>query len=67
MNARPSPNDFLSPSAIAGLLEVSIHTVYKWSARGWPHFPRHLRLPNGEIRVSGADFDEWVASRRKAA
>jgi excisionase family DNA binding protein len=52
---------FLSIEDIARLLDVSRDTVYKWSARGWPSFPkRAIPLPNGSVRVDRSSFEEWV-------
>ena len=47
---------------IAEDLCVSLNTVYKWSsrcrARGSPH---SIRLANGEKRVRGDWYQEWLA------
>ena len=45
---------------LASILKVSEQTLYKWSPRGWPYFPRHSKLPNGEIRVRWDHFMEWL-------
>ena len=45
---------------IAADLAVSPSTVYKWSARGQPWFPRAIRLRNGDIRVRRDWFEVWL-------
>ena len=45
---------------IAADLGVSINTVYKWSARGTPDFPRTIRLRNGELRVRDDWYQAWL-------
>ncbi len=50
---------WITVTEIAAILRVSRHSVYKWSPRGWPYFPRHIRLPNGEIRVSEDSLAAW--------
>ncbi len=46
---------------IAEDLCVSLNTVYKWSSRGEPWFPHSIRLANGEKRVRGDWYQEWLA------
>jgi predicted DNA-binding transcriptional regulator AlpA len=48
---------------IAEDLGVSSSTVYKWSARGAPWFPKSIRLKNGDIRVRQDWYDHWLASQ----
>lgn len=55
-----STPSFYKTSDLASILRVSPHTLSKWSARGWPYFPRHMKLPNGEIRVRIERFEEWL-------
>jgi predicted DNA-binding transcriptional regulator AlpA len=50
---------WLSIRQIAADLDVSTSTAYKWSARGTPWFPRHIRLHNGDIRVRR----DWYETR----
>lgn len=51
---------WLSIRQIAGDLGVSSSTVYKWSARGEPWFPRTIRLHNGDIRVRRDRYEQWL-------
>ena len=51
---------WLSIRQIAADLGVSSSTVYKWSARGVPWFPRTIRLHNGDIRVRRDWYDKWL-------
>ncbi|MDQ6615491.1 MAG: excisionase [Actinomycetota bacterium] len=45
---------------IASDLAVSSSTVYKWSARGQPWFPRAIRLRNGDLRVRRDWYEAWL-------
>lgn len=51
---------WLSIRQIAADLGVSTSTAYKWSARGTPWFPRHIRLHNGDIRVRRDWYETWL-------
>lgn len=51
---------WLSIRQIAADLGVSTSTAYKWSARGVPWFPRHIRLHNGDIRVRRDWYEAWL-------
>lgn len=51
---------WLSMRDIARDLAMSIHTLYKWSARGEPWFPKSIRLHNGELRVRRDWYEEWL-------
>ena len=51
---------WLSIRQIASDLGVSSSTVYKWSARGAPWFPRSIRLRNGDIRVRRDWYETWL-------
>lgn len=58
-------NELLTLKDVARLVGVSYSTLTKWSSRGWPDFPKAIRLPNGQIRVKRADLEDWVESRRR--
>lgn len=58
---------WLTVTDIADELGVSVSTVYKWSRRGTPDFPKCSRLPNGSIRVSEADLSDWMEGRAQCA
>jgi excisionase family DNA binding protein len=51
---------WLSIREIAEDLGISLHTAYKWSARGTPHFPRTIRLRNREVRVRRDWYEAWL-------
>lgn len=51
---------WLTVKDIAADLAVSTSTVYKWSARGRPWFPRSIRLRSGDLRVRRDWYDEWL-------
>lgn len=53
---------FLTVKQIAEDLGVSTSTIYKWSARGAPFFPRSIRLNNGDIRVRVDWYEAWLAT-----
>ena len=55
-----------SVSDIAEDLDVSVHTVYKWSAVGLPYFPKAIRLRNGQLRVRDDWYEEWLVSLESA-
>jgi predicted DNA-binding transcriptional regulator AlpA len=57
----PGPGRWLSIQQIAEDLGISVHTAYKWSARGGPYFPRTIRLRNGNIRVRRDWYEAWLA------
>lgn len=57
--------ELLTTQAVADEVGVSIHTVYKWTRKGWPYFPKATRLPNGDLRVTRTDFDSWLAMLAK--
>lgn len=57
------PDRLLPMSQLAELLDTSVDTLYKWSRKGQPHFPRCTRLPNGQIRVRVRDLNAWLEGR----
>ncbi|HET9254306.1 MAG TPA: helix-turn-helix domain-containing protein [Pseudonocardiaceae bacterium] len=46
-------------------LGVSRSTFYEWRAKG--RTPRCIKLPNGDIRISRADYERWLRALEKAA
>lgn len=52
---------WLSIREIARDLGVSGSTVYKWSARGSPFFPRSIRLKNGDVRIRRDWYESWLS------
>jgi len=53
---------WLSIRDIADDLGISMHTVYKWSARGEPDFPRTIRLRNGDLRIRRDWYEAWLTN-----
>ena len=65
----PVPNDdhrWWSVREIAEDLCISLNTIYKWSSRGEPWFPRSIRLANGEKRVRRDWYEDWLAGMEAA-
>lgn len=60
VKALPTGQRWLGIKDIAADLGVSVHTVYKWSARGEPDFPPVIRLRNGELRVRRDRYESWL-------
>ncbi len=48
---------------IADELSISPSTAYKWSARGWPWFPKGIRLRNGDVRIRRDSFETWLGEQ----
>ena len=59
----PEPTHLLSMRDLSDRLDTPIDSLYKWSRRGFPDFPRSLRLPNGQIRVRVQDLNDWIEGR----
>jgi excisionase family DNA binding protein len=53
----------LTTEDVAERLGASIDTIYKWSRKGPPYFPRAIRLPNREIRVRLRHLEAWLSER----
>lgn len=51
---------WLTVKDIADDLGVSLSTIYKWSSRGQPDFPRAIRLRNGDLRVRRDWYEAWL-------
>lgn len=52
--------EWLTVADVAQELGKSISTLYKWSARGYPHFPKKIVLPCGSIRVHRSAYQAWL-------
>lgn len=52
---------WLTLKQFADLVGVSVHTVYKWQAKG--QLPPAVRLPNGSLRINSVDLDLWLEQR----
>ena len=51
----------LSVAEVCDFLGVSKDTWAKWRAKGTA--PAVIRLPNGSLRISVKELDEWLMSR----
>ena len=56
-------SEFLTLRQFAELLGISYKTASVWNNRGWPDFPRKVRLPSGEIRIRPGDLEAWLRRR----
>ena len=56
-------NALLGMPELAELLGESLNTLYKWSRRGYPGFPKASRLPNRRIVVKCRDARVWLDER----
>ena len=65
-SSEPTAGRWLSVGDIAVDLGVSKSTVYKWSARGRPWFPRSIRLRNGDLRVRRDWYEAWLTEMEQA-
>jgi predicted DNA-binding transcriptional regulator AlpA len=57
-------NDRLTVADICADLGISRRTFYEWRAKGTG--PKCIKIPNGELRISHADYDRWLNSREAA-
>ena len=46
-------------------LGISRSTFYEWRAKG--RAPRCIKLPNGDIRISRAEYERWLITLEEAA
>jgi predicted DNA-binding transcriptional regulator AlpA len=72
MTARPETkraavhlDDKLTVADICADLRISRRTFYEWRMKGTG--PECIPLPNGELRVTVPDYQQWLKSRKKAA
>jgi predicted DNA-binding transcriptional regulator AlpA len=65
MTTTTSHPEWLTTKQLAAEIGVSIHTLYKWTRRGWPYCPRSCRLANGELRFLRPDIEAWRMARRQ--
>lgn len=54
----------LTVAQVCAELGISSSTFYDW--RGKRRAPRCVKLPNGELRISRSDLDQWLASLEDA-
>jgi predicted DNA-binding transcriptional regulator AlpA len=55
----------LTVADICADLGISRRTFYEWRMKGTG--PECIPLPNGELRVTVADYQRWLDARRKVA
>lgn len=55
----------LTISDVCDDLGISRRTFHEWRAKG--RAPRCLKLPNGDIRVRRADYQNWLNVCEEAA
>ena len=63
MSELPNPDDFMTADEFCAKLRISKDTFYKW--RQIPGAaPVVHKLRNGALRISKADFSEWLITLR---
>jgi predicted DNA-binding transcriptional regulator AlpA len=55
----------LTVAEICADLQISRRTFYEWRMKGTG--PECFALPNGELRVTVADYERWLDARKNAA
>lgn len=60
-----APRGHLTVDDICTDLGVSRRTFYEWRAKGTA--PKCRKLPNGDLRISPAEYARWLESREEAA
>ena len=62
----PDPDELLTVAEFCAKLRISKDTFYKW--RQIPGAaPVAHKLPNGSLRIAGADYNAWLAGLRSEA
>ena len=63
MSELPNPDDFMTADEFCAKLRISKDTFYKW--RQIPGAaPVVHKLRNGALRISRADFSDWLTTLR---
>ncbi len=57
----PGCDQVLHIGDLAAILGESVHTLYKYSAIGFPAFPKRLRLRNGRVVTTCRLVKSWMA------
>ncbi|MCO6010570.1 helix-turn-helix domain-containing protein [Actinoallomurus purpureus] len=65
MNTRSRSQQWLTVQDILDDLEIPRRTWQRWRELG--RTPRCKRLPNGELRISRANYDRWLDSLEEVA
>jgi predicted DNA-binding transcriptional regulator AlpA len=55
----------LTIAEICADLDISRSTFYEWRIKG--RAPRCIKLPNGDIRISRAEYERWLTTLEEAA
>lgn len=55
----------LTTQEVAAIIGSPWESVRKWAARGYPDYPRSVRLPNGHLRTRVSNLDQWLAERER--
>ncbi|MFD8562132.1 helix-turn-helix transcriptional regulator [Streptosporangium canum] len=59
------PRGTLTLAEFCEELQISRRTFYDWRVKG--RAPRCLKLPNGDLRIRRADFEQWLNALEGAA
>ncbi|MFI6883187.1 helix-turn-helix transcriptional regulator [Streptosporangium canum] len=63
--AAAKPRGTITLAEFCEELQISRRTFYDWRAKG--RAPRCLKLPNGDLRIRRADFEQWLNALGDAA
>jgi predicted DNA-binding transcriptional regulator AlpA len=63
MDANPVADDeLMTVKTFCRMIGVSADTFYRWRQLGTA--PVAIRLPNGSLRITGADYRTWLGKLR---
>ncbi|RKT57832.1 helix-turn-helix transcriptional regulator [Saccharothrix australiensis] len=62
----PDPDALLIVGEFCARLQIPKDTFYKWRQIPGATSVAH-KLPNGSLRISGADFNDWLTGLRSEA
>lgn len=65
MTSQKATGSHLTIADLCAELGVARSTFYDWRAA--KKAPRCIKLPNGDIRIRRADFEQWLKSLEDAA
>lgn len=58
---RRDPDENLTTTQVCRELKIARSTLYEWWAKN--RGPHRSKLPNGKLRVTRRDLDEWYKGR----
>ncbi len=58
--ATSAQRQLMTVGEVCDELGIARSTFYDWKVKS--RIPRCFKLPNGDLRIRRADFDEWFAS-----